>query len=128
MNRCNRSSLFRVVVCVSALGGFGLTVALAAEPKYSISDVMKKAHKGEGALIKKVTGGKGTKEDASQLLELYQALAANKPPRGEQADWDTRTAALIKAAESAVKGDPGAADALKAAADCKACHTLHRPD
>lgn len=100
--------------------------AAAAAPKYTIEDVMKKAYKGKTSLIARLSEGKGTQADVAQLLEYNQALAASKPTMGEQADWDQRTAALLKATEALKAGDRTAPAALKAASDCKACHKLHK--
>ena len=96
-----------------------------AKPKYTIKEVMKFAHK-EG-LLKKVTGGQGSKEDAEKLVELYSALAADKPPKGEESDWKTRTAALVQAAKDVVANKDGAKAELEKAANCAACHKLHKP-
>ena len=100
--------------------------AVAAAPKHTIEDVMKKAYKGKTSLIARLSEGKGTQADVTQLLEFNQALAASKPTMGEQADWDQRTAALLKATEALKAGDRTAPAALKAASDCKACHKLHK--
>lgn len=64
------------------------------------------------------------------MLNLYKALAAAKPPRGDDADWKTRTDALVAAAEELDKGDkpsPMAIVIYKKALDCKGCHTEHKP-
>ncbi|MDB5294486.1 MAG: hypothetical protein JWO31_469 [Phycisphaerales bacterium] len=99
-------------------------------PKHTIKEIMHKAHKDDDALLKKVTGPKATHDDAVALLELYKDLAANKPPKGDQADWDKRTADIVAASEATTKGDKVDAKAvatLKKTVDCKACHTLHKP-
>lgn len=95
------------------------------KPEYTIKQVMKIAHK--DGLLKKVTSGAGSKEDAEQLLTLYQALGENKPPKGSQADWDAKTEALVKAAQAVVDGKAGATAELKKAANCAACHKAHKP-
>lgn len=106
---------------------FGLTVSAvvvsyalvqAAEPKYTIKEVMAKAHK-EG-LLKKVTGGTATDAEKKQLCELYEALAANKPPKGGEDAWKTKTDAIVAACK---KGDNAA---LARATNCMACHSAHR--
>src|SRR4051794_9989831 len=77
------------------------------KPKYSIKDVMVKAHK--GGLMKKVASGKATADEKKQLLEFYEALAANKPPAGDEADWKVKTSAIVAAAREAAEGDEAAA-------------------
>ena len=113
----------------AVLAGLIPTSAPAADahPKYTIKDVMKALHKGDENIGKKVSRGQGTAEDFAKMVDYYSALPANKPPRGEQASWDAKTAALVKAAKSLKAGDSGALEAYKAATNCKACHTAHKP-
>lgn len=99
----------------------------AAKPKYSISEVMKKGFKGNTALVKKITAGTATAEDKKLFVEYCTALAANKPEKGDEADWKTRTAALLKASQDIEKGEKDLA-AVKKATTCKACHDLHRKE
>jgi hypothetical protein len=94
------------------------------KPKYSIKEVMLKAHK--GGLLNKVAAGKGEKADAEKLLEFYIALAKNKPPEGDANSWKRFTMGLIMAAKVAVEGGPDAGKRLKGAANCTACHKLHK--
>ena len=84
------------------------------DPKYKIKEVMKIAMK--GGLCGKVASGKASDDEKKQLIELFTALAANKPPMGDADAWKTRTTALLEAAK---KGD---GDALKKAANCMSCH------
>jgi len=115
-----------VVLAISSAIGLSLSRAADdAEPKYTIKEVMKLAHK--DGLMKKVASGDGTKEDAEKLLELYTALGENKPPKGDAADWKERTDALIQAAQDAVDGKEGAGAELQKAANCAACHKAHKP-
>ncbi|GBD35504.1 hypothetical protein HRbin36_00616 [bacterium HR36] len=102
--------------------------ALSADPKYSIKEVMKLAHTGKPALCAKAVQGKATPEEKKQLLELYEALAANKPPRGDAKDWKERTSALVEAAKALVANDPDAIAKYKKALNCAACHQEHKPN
>ena len=43
--------------------------------------------------------GEASAEEKKQLVELYEALAANKPPKGDEASWKEKTAALVAAAK-----------------------------
>jgi hypothetical protein len=96
----------------------------------AIKDVMKKAHqppeKGKPTLLAKVTSGKASDDEKKELVELYEALGKNKPPKGDEDEWKTRTAALLKAAKSAAEGGKGAAKELGKASNCAACHKAHR--
>jgi hypothetical protein len=110
----------------------GLVIGLAAlraaddAPKYTIKEVMKMAHAGDNSLAKKVTSGKATKEDKKKLVDLYTALAADMPTKGDAESWKDKTGALLDAAKGVEDGKDGAAKDLKKAMDCKACHTVHK--
>ena len=114
----------RNLVALSVIVGLGLavTVVFAAdkEAKYTTKQVMKMAHK--DGLLKKVVSGKGDEADAKKLLELYEAMAANKPKKGNADDWKAKTAAIVEAAKGVVEGKAGAAEALTKATNCGACH------
>jgi ABC-type Fe3+-hydroxamate transport system substrate-binding protein len=97
------------------------------EEAITIKDVMKEAHKKPKDLLKKVVvGGDATAEDKNRLLELYKALAANTPPKGDAASWKEKTDLLVNAAQAVVDGKEGAADQLNKAANCMGCHDLHK--
>jgi hypothetical protein len=113
-----------VVLCGAGLAMGHLRAADDAKPKYTIKQVMKTAHK--DGLMKKLAGGKGNKEDAAKLLELYQALGDNKPPKGDADSWKSKTTTLIQAAQDVVDGKDGAGAQLEKAANCAACHKLHK--
>ena len=88
------------------------------DEKVTIKVVMQKAMK--GGLCKKVAEGKASDEEKKQLVELFTALSKATPPKGDADSWKDKTGALLTAA----KGTDG--EALKKAADCKACHTEHK--
>jgi hypothetical protein len=96
------------------------------KPKYTIKEVMKKAHNPKDGLLKKVQSDKASKEELKELLAMYQALELNKPPKGEDAEWKKRTEALVKAANASVKNDKEAAKLLKEATNCASCHKVHK--
>lgn len=130
-------------LCIVAAGAFAAGSAIVSfsqadekDPNLAaIDNVMDVAHKGDKKanvepLCKVITSGKGTHETADQLLKLYKALAAAKPPKGDEADWKTRTEALVTAAEDLDKGDMPSKEAIsvyKKALDCKGCHMAHKP-
>ncbi|GIW89144.1 MAG: hypothetical protein KatS3mg108_3468 [Isosphaeraceae bacterium] len=101
----------------------GLVPAGALEGP-TIKEVMKVAMK--GGLAKKVASGQASAEQQRELVRLMEALAANKPPRGEASSWESKTAALIDASRGVLEGKPDAAEALKRAINCKACHDAHK--
>jgi hypothetical protein len=93
-----------------------------AEPT-SIKEVMKIAMK--GGLAKKVIAGEADDAEKKQLLELLADLSDGKPKKGDEAEWTARTNAAVAAAAKMSLGRD-AADALKAAVDCAACHKAHK--
>jgi hypothetical protein len=117
-----------LVACVVIAFGFaaiGLTTRAQEKPKYTTKEVMKTAHK--GGLTKKVAKGEASAEEKKQLLELYEALAANKPPMGDDASFKEKAAELVAAAKEAVEGKPGAADKVNAIfMKCMGCHQAHK--
>ena len=103
-----------------------VVVAQDPAPKVSTKDVMAQAHKPPVNLLKKVATGNASAAEKAELLTLYQALAANKPPRGEQESWTEKTGLLVEAAKAAVAGTPDAAGQLTKASDCMGCHNAHK--
>jgi hypothetical protein len=103
----------------------GLPLAHAAA-KPDIKAVMKAAMKGDDSLFKKVTGGSASDADAKKLADCLKNLDGEKPPKGEQAAFQTKVAALIKAAEEVAGGKKESIPALKEAGNCKACHSDHK--
>ena len=123
-----RAKIFGGLACLVAAGFISLPVFAADEddkPKFTTKQVMKEAFK--GPLLKKVASGEGSAEDAAKLHEMLVALSKNEPPRGEAESWKELTGALVKAGKAAVDGDKEAGAMLKKGADCKACHSKHKP-
>jgi cytochrome c553 len=78
----------------------GGDAATGDAPKYTIEEVMEKAHKGkEKSMFSRVTAGKGSDEDKKNLVEYYEAMIANKPPKGDPAAWVKRNEAVLAAAK-----------------------------
>jgi len=93
----------------------------------TIKEVMAKAHGGgKKSLISKFGAGTADKKDAETLLTYYSALAKNESPKGEAADWKTKTDALVAAAKDLVAGKEGAAAKLQEASNCAGCHKIHK--
>ncbi|MFO1021189.1 MAG: hypothetical protein U0903_10895 [Planctomycetales bacterium] len=111
-------------VCV--IGAVGVSKA-ADKPKYTISDVMKKALKGgPKSLNGKVAAGKASDDEKKLLVEMYESMAAQKPPKGSDESWKKFAGALVTAAKDAKEDKEGAAAALKKASNCTACHDAHK--
>jgi hypothetical protein len=127
----------KIAVCaaVAALGFSALSVSrsVAADKAEdsAIAVIMKKGFKStktKPSIVKKAIDGTASKEELNTLLGYCKDLQKQKPPKGEQKDWDEKISTLTKATEALIKGDSGAADSLKAAANCKECHKVHQPD
>ena len=84
--------------------------------------------KGADTISGRIGAGTASDADLQLMVELTRDLARNKPPKGELASWTEKTTALNAAAKLLAAHKPGAIDAWKSAASCKACHSLHKPD
>lgn len=101
-------------------------LAVGAESQPTIKGIMQAAHKKPKELLKKVALGTATDAEKAELVKLYQALAALRPPRGEAASWEEKTKALLAAARAAAEGQPDAGAELNRVANCAACHKAHQ--
>ncbi len=123
-----------IAICAMlAVAGSLALKAVAADkadgdkPKYTIKQVMKDVHAGKESVLKKVIAGKASDAEKEKLLEMYQSLAKSKPPQGDAASWKAKTEALVAAAQAEVDGAEGAGAKLEKAANCGACHGVHKP-
>lgn len=115
------------VLAVAMVAGLGYFRADDKDkPKFTIKEVMKKAHTAKTGLKDKAISDKGTKEEKAELVELYTALGQNKPPKGDEKVWKEKTDAILTAAKDVAEDKKDSVDALKKATDCKACHTLFK--
>lgn len=105
------------IVAVSGLLLGNSRAADDAKPKFTIKEVMK-LHKDK--VHEKFQKGEASKEEKAKLLEGYEALVKNKPPKGDDKSWKEKTEALVKA----VKDDDKAA--YKKAVMCGGCHGAHK--
>ena len=104
----------------------GVLMGAAFQDK-TAKEVMTASNKGKESLWAKVTGGKGTDDDAKKLADLYEALSKAKAPQGDEKSWTSKTSALAAAAKDLAEKKPGALEKLKTAGECKACHSVHKP-
>ena len=89
-----------------------------------IKEVMKTCMK--GGLCKTVASGKATDEEKKKLVAMFEDLAKNKPPKGDEESWKKLTGALVEAAKACAEGKEGAGEALGKAANCAGCHKGHK--
>jgi len=101
-----------------------------AEPKYTIKEVMEKAHD-EGGLLEKVSEGMADAKEKKQLVEFYVALQENAPPKGDKAKWAKVTKSMVAAAKAVADSkdekDQAPVKALVKIVNCKNCHTEFKP-
>ncbi len=119
----------RFALAALAVAGFvGLSVQGAADekPKYTIEEVMEKAHDKDSGILGKVIAGKASDDEKKQLLELYVALSKNKPDKGDEKSWKMKTDALVMAATDVKDNKDGATKKLGTASNCRACHSVHK--
>ena len=119
-----------VTLALALAGAASVPLLRAAEakPKYTTKEVMKALHKGQDNIAKHVSQGHGTKEEIDKLVEYYASLPLNEPAKGDKASWTAKSTALLKAAQDLKAGKPNALAGYKQAVNCKACHSVHRPD
>jgi len=98
------------------------------KPKYSTHDIMEQGFKGKESPAARVGQGQGTQADFALLADLTASLPLNAPPKGDLASWKEKSTALAQAGQALAAGKPGALDQWKAASNCKACHSVHKPD
>lgn len=116
----------------AAAVALGLLASLGAgaadHAKMSIKDVMKEFHKGDDALCKKVGAGKASKDEMKKIIAGYEAMVADKPPKGDEKEWKERAGKLLAAAKAVDASKPETLAKYKDAVGCKGCHTAHKPD
>lgn len=122
-----------LTACLAAmLAGSALVWQLnAADAKDPIKEVMKayhKAPKGVDPVCKKAVDGKASPDEVKKLVDGYKVMASAKPPKGDDASWKEKTTKLLAAAQALQSGAPDGAAKYKEAVNCKACHSVHKPD
>jgi len=127
---------FALAILAGAVVSMGVyRAADKDDPKYTIKEVMAKAHKGlkdpkdpkDPSLFALVVDGKADKDQKAKLLELYSALPANKPPMGDADKWKDKTKSIVDATKAVVDGKDGAEKDLKKAVSCMGCHDAFKP-
>jgi hypothetical protein len=98
------------------------------KPELTIEQVMEEGFKGKTSLAARLSENMGTQAEKTRMVYLTQQLALNTPPKGDMASWSAKTAELNRAAVALESNTPNALATWKAAADCKKCHSVHKPD
>ena len=128
-------ALLKFLIATTVTASLSLTLltttrAADSEKDNPTKEFMAKYHKaprGTDPVAKRATQGKATPEELKALAEGYHAMTKAKPPEGDMASWKEKTTKIASAANALVKGEPDAVERYKAAANCKACHDVHKP-
>ena len=126
MKHLSITRLTLAAVLIAAVSG--CTSTSAKKPALSVEQIMEDGFKGKESLSARISKGQGNEADFKKMAFLTKELALNKPSKGDLASWTEKTKALQAAAESLAAGKPGALDGFKTAVNCKACHSVHKPD
>lgn len=119
--------LLGAVVAASLLVTAGCA-SYGKKPRYTTHEAMEQGFKGKESAAARVGKGEGTQSDFKLLANLTRDLPLDTPPKGDAVSWKEKSTALANAAQALAKGKPGALEQWKTAANCKACHTAHKPD
>jgi len=101
---------------------------MGSKATQTVQQVMETGFKGKESLAARIGQGTSTAADRQLMVELTRQLTLHQAPMGDLASWSQKTAALHAAAKSVAAGHAAASDQWKAAANCKACHTAHKPE
>ena len=116
--------VLKVLSIFTALAAFASFASAKKSEQHEIfEEIMKKGFKStkeKPALLKKVIDGSATAGEKAKLAEYVKKLVTLKPPEGDADSWKEKTQALNAAM---MKND---LKALKTAANCKACHKVHK--
>ena len=124
MSKMHYLAIAAVVLGLAAV----MTITVSADDKkMTIKEIMEKAHKGKESPVQTVIAGKADEKMLKEFLTYYKAMGDQKPPKGDEAAWKKKTAALVDATQALIDKKPGAQESFKLAVDCKACHTDHKP-
>lgn len=122
-----KARLTSICLLTAAAGLFmGLLVNTVFAADYTLKAIMKDGIKADTSIYKKIEAGSATAEDKAAFLEMCKAMITLEPPKGDADSWKTKTEALVNAVQGVVDGKETATGDLKAAINCKACHTAHK--
>jgi len=122
---------------IKLLGLAMLVLAVSAGGRASRADdddsraviiaAMRRAFSGtEPPLILRAAAGDASETEKRRLLKVLTGMAQAQPYHGGTESWKAKTGALTAAAQDLLDGKEGAGERLRAAADCRACHQVHR--
>jgi len=98
------------------------------KPAMTTEAIMEEGFKGKTSLAARLGENTASEADKMRMVYLTQQLALNEPTKGDKASWQDKTARLNRAAVALADKLPDSIEAWRAAVDCKACHSVHKPD
>ncbi|MBX3732442.1 MAG: hypothetical protein KF791_07580 [Verrucomicrobiae bacterium] len=120
--------LATLTATATTLGLTGCSTFSNTKPSMSIDQIMDEGFKGKESLAARLGENTATSADKQRMVYLTQQLALNKPPMGDLASWEDKTSQLSRAAVALADRLPDSIEAWRSAANCKACHSIHKPD
>ena len=119
---------FALAVLVLAVSCGWYAARADEESRNVIIAAMRRVFSGQDPpLIQRVAAGDANETEKQRLLKVLTGLADTTADRGSAESWKAKTAALLSAAQDVVAGKEGAGARLQSAANCRACHSAHRP-
>jgi len=98
------------------------------KPSLTVEQIMEEGFKGKQSLAARLGENMASDADKQRMVYLTQQLALNPPPKGDLGSWQEKTAKLNRAAIALADKLPDSLEVWRAAADCKACHSIHKPE
>lgn len=109
--------------CFLAVGQQALQSEQNDVDKMDLADIMR--HTMTKGLCKKAIMGKASESELDYLLKLFQRMQTLAPPKGSPESWKQLTHQLTTATKKLKESGSGHKE-LRRAANCNACHRLHR--
>ncbi len=98
------------------------------KPSMTTEEIMEEGFKGKTSMAARLGENTASNADKMRMVYLTEQLELNAPPKGSHASWEEKTASLNRAAIALADNLPASLESWRAAADCKACHSVHKPD
>ncbi|MBN8246877.1 MAG: hypothetical protein J0L84_05470 [Verrucomicrobia bacterium] len=98
------------------------------KPALTTEQIMEEGFKGKTSLAARLSENTASDADKQRMVYLTQQLALNKPSKGDLGSWQEKTAKMNRAALALADKLPDSIELWRAASDCKACHSIHKPD
>ena len=91
-----------------------------------IEDAMKKYHKPEDGIAKKVGKGEATDAEIAELITAYEAMSKATPPKGDKDAFQKKCEGIVAALKKVQAKDASGVSEYKKGINCKACHDVFR--